>query len=93
MSWGDQIMDEFGMVGEKKKSKLGMDRRKTLLAMFAMHIASKYSLPFDEAALDAEIDAFLASLDSEDSKKAKPEKARRSARPQHDEDEEVHYLG
>lgn len=87
-------MDEFGMVGEKKKSKLNMDKRKTLLAMFAMHMASKYSLPFDEAMLDAEIDEFLKGIDEMDAPKKAPNNrqvSKRAAEP--DEEEETGYHG
>ena len=85
MSFGDQMMDEFGMVGKKKKSTLGMDKRKTLLALFAMHMADRYSIPFDEAILDAEIDEFLKQFGGDSKKESKKEIE--------EEEEEIHYLG
>ena len=87
-------MDEFGMVGEKKKSKLGMDKRKTLLAMFAMHMSSKYSLPFDEAMLDAEIDEFLKTLGDAETPKGSPNNKQISKRKDEEkEGEETGYHG
>ena len=82
------MMDEFGMVGEKKKSKLNLDKRKTLLTLFAMHMADRYSIPFDEAMLDAEIDEFLKQFGGDDDKKEK-----NSKKEIEEEEEEIHYLG
>ncbi|GEM_PF-4602381 len=86
-------MDEFGMVGEKKKSKLNMDKRKTLLAMFAMHMASKYSLPFDEALLDAEIDEFLKALEGMEPKAEPNNKLVQKRKAEEGEEEETGYHG
>ena len=60
MSWGDQILDEFGLVDiENRKSISKLDPSVLQLYVFAMWLAKRRKLKLSDAELEKEIEQFL----------------------------------
>ncbi|MBI2583807.1 MAG: hypothetical protein HYW25_04020 [Candidatus Aenigmarchaeota archaeon] len=60
MSWGDQILDELGLVDLKnRKSVSKLDKDKLNLYVFALWLAKKHKLKISDEELEKEIEEFL----------------------------------
>jgi len=60
MSWGDQILDELGLVDlENRKSISKMDKEKLILYSFILQFAKKHGIKLSDEELEKEIEEFL----------------------------------
>ena len=60
MSWGDQILDELGLVDLKNRKSISkLDKEKLNLYMFALWLAKRHKLQLTEEQLEREIEEFL----------------------------------
>ena len=65
MSWGDQMLDEFGMVDiENRSSRSKLDPKMLQLYVFAMWLAKRHKLKLSDEELEKEIEQFLNESES-----------------------------